>query len=375
MNKEVKVHTLPGWNEAVQTTRGELNPNLHRFGLQEVGEWLRRTGKEVVFSTAEKNFREVGLASRFFPYFLSCVLTHHQGAGNLHALPTDFGSLRCVETRVYPPPSMLVGKFYTHPAQGYFRIFYTPIPQEVAPGWETVGVPCDFEVWWPNFVVPRGLEIGPHKYPAIIGEEFVELQVVWCRFGVTGYFIEGETYILPLVYGPAVAGKTPREVFPEIPSTAAYFVGECCVPILSFPGLMGVVALDTAVGLSKWRVPRVNILSSASRMERKYCEVWAEFFKECALPLQLRPERGRPPTRVAAPGETFLEYLKGVYRDRLVKMGFTKPPHIRKEELLKVAKRSAKREARKKFPRDKRQKIPNGFWEEIEKEVFGEGER
>ncbi|MGQ9533043.1 MAG: hypothetical protein ACUVTQ_09605 [Desulfotomaculales bacterium] len=362
--KAYELHAFPLWNEAIEAARKELGVPL--TDLQGLSAWLQEVGEARFLRVAELTFRMLNLSDLFFAYFAACILTDHKGARYIHALPTELLVLANRGGLIHPSPRNFVGEHdYAHPARGYFRISYAPRPDNVPPGWVTVGIPCGFEVWWPNVISPFGTKPGVTNWQTYkIAHMVVE---------VKAYEFEDELYILPFTFGPGVAGRTPPEVFPRIPRNAKIFKGVCHLPLITFPDLMGGVALDTAIGRSRWQEPKVIFDASASKEDRERAKVWENFIKHSSVipeevwPKEVRPERGRPHRDKPAPGMSYLERLEILYREKINR--FSRRPL---KERLKKLRDAARRQARKDFPRlEQRESVPSGFWERIEAEVWG----
>jgi len=370
-----KIHSI--WNEGVEQCRQKLN--MPKASPQELIKWLSDIGRENFLAIVESEFVQLEdrVSITYFPYFLACILAHHPGAGNIHALPGDLffpagPDFYCFYPRVRLPDYRTV-----YPGQGYFRVYYTLVELkdmlQAPPGWNAVGLPWEGEVWWPNVLDFEG------RTPEI--KTWEGHTVNWAHIEIFAYASGGELYIPPLLYGPAVAGKSLHTVLGLDPNTVIV-KGVAHIPLLHIRGPFVTpdhvwvmwVNLAPARGLVRWQPPQVHLTPLAGKWDREIGAIWERFIKENFLPRNFQVERGRPKREQPSPGSDYLEYLRQVHKEKIFRKYEELRPseqskRLDRDKLIKI-RESSWREVRKKF--QIRKKPLDSLWEEIEETIIKE---
>ncbi len=200
--KEARIHTR-AWVQAVEEVRRLTS--MPASNEREIEEWLeanREVFKQVVVAAYRDLAWLVGLSARYLDYFVSCVLSHHDGGTFHHSLPNWLAP--GLESALGSP-------------DGYYRVVCSPrrpaTPENMT--WDAHPLPCAFSVAWPNIgYVGQPDETAMSCCEYLVRKRIGE-RLEW--FLRNGYAYldphqEGQWRDAPLLCGEGVHDKTIQEV-------------------------------------------------------------------------------------------------------------------------------------------------------------------
>ncbi|MDI6894845.1 MAG: hypothetical protein QME70_09620 [Bacillota bacterium] len=354
---EGRIHT-PLWTQAVEGLRKRFNMPIGPEHAIEV--WLGENWP-AFREAALKEYEELALAERlplrYLNYFLSCVLSHHHGGTFPHSLPPERFRFNT------SPPSMAAvqGSFYS--ADGYYRVEYIPrrgpAPEEFA--WEPVAAPRGFGVAWPNTLYVEvdntALDMASAEVEQRLGEK-----LTWRLRPGYAYRLHDQWWDAPLLYGPAVAGRTVREVL-GLPPDVPVVEGVAPIPEVVLGDDISVLDIQGGAPMDQWRQPRVEKDPTIDKQDNELAERCEKVIRFLAGNPALSGflVGGRPRSVLRPPGAAYEEYVRNEYRRELAKFR-NQPP---KDKLVKIRKRVLKR-AERLFPPEDRTPLPTDWFKAVE---------
>lgn len=366
---EDRVHG-PEWNAAVVDVRKRLGfvPGEETA----IEGWLAEVGLERFLQTTVEAYSDLRHSARYparlLPYFASCILSHHSGGTWAHSAPPGLtGRLAAVVDEL---------------ASTYYVIRYKPL-RRVPPGhrWEPEAPLLGFVVQWPNWphVLIEPPEVVFQRMKAInegVRRRFARrfpVSITW--FGVPRivYGLDDRYYEAPLLFGPAVAGRSVAEVL-GLPPEAWAVPTVLPIPLPNFPpGYAFHITLPgtsiqgqrhSGAPIDEWQDARVILDPTAGREDMEVYErvrqviawLWANhrFLWEMG---------GRPPKLKAAPGSSYPELVVHNYRELLRQERFP-PSTARLQKLRRKARDLARTQCRGMECKG----LKPRWWEEVERE-------
>lgn len=355
---ERRLH-LPAWIESVTRVRARVGMPIGNE--TEIESWLKTHWpmlREAVLEEFQKLAFDTSLPLRYINYFLSCVLSHHDGGTYPHSLPPGL-SLPTLPQRA----AALSGKLFA--ADGYYRVAYMPHrPKPPGFSWEPATAPRAFSVAWPNT-------------PCAFDEETLRRArtEVWERLGeqLTWFIRAGYAFLDTenaeewrdgwLFYGPGVEDRTPQEVL-RLPKHGPVIRTVVAIPVVLFPNEAYGIELRGGALIDVWRQPMVERDPAIDKQDREYAERCEKVIRFLAAgPLLPGLGRGRLPSTAPAPGSGYQRYVEEQYREELKKWNH-RPPNRELKRMRKTVLRRAQRQ----FSPEFRQELKPGWYAAIEAE-------
>lgn len=244
---------------------------------------------------------ELGIPDRYINFFLSCVVSHHDGGTVHHSLPWR------------------LDRFFPVYSDGKFRVYYTP-HSDPCSSWERIHPPRAFTVIWPAIQYVKLYKDNLSKIREKVKDEF-GYNITWLKLPGNAYTFKDEE----LWYDLSTSNiQLRKEDIQDIIESSDYSVQQINT-ITCIPGFQ--IGDDLRWGRPEGFYSCSNEPPKVDPDKKIMTEEDSELADECQRIIDFLSDgkylstRGRKPESkyIPEPDEEYEDYLKRLYRNVLTK--------------------------------------------------------